>query len=107
MTMQPASSELEAVGTALAALREKRGYSQNQLARLSGVAQGTISRIEQGQSFEFGNLLILLSHLNKKAGDFMVDAGLTDESTGYQEVKVQIAFKVRGRLREISGTVVK
>jgi transcriptional regulator with XRE-family HTH domain len=40
---------LECLGRALFDARRRAGYTQSQLARISGVHQGTISRIERGK----------------------------------------------------------
>ena len=43
-------------GEAIHALRTARGWSQDELANRSGVAQPQISRCEQGLNLSFGNL---------------------------------------------------
>lgn len=98
-------SALKRIGSRLASLRNERGLSQSELAEMCGVAQGTISRIESGKSFETSNLLIILEALDKPVGDFFVDAGFTKEMDSYREYTFTISV-IGQRIRRISGNVV-
>jgi transcriptional regulator with XRE-family HTH domain len=65
------SRDEPAVGERLRALRELRGHSQRELARLSGVTNGTISMIEQGQvSPSVGSLKKLTDALSLTLAEF-------------------------------------
>lgn len=49
-TFRPAKKRIEvSVGESLRILRELQGLSQNQLAQLTGIAQATLSAIENGR----------------------------------------------------------
>jgi transcriptional regulator with XRE-family HTH domain len=63
------------VGTRLKAVRKKFGLSQRELARLSGVNNGTISLIEQNKiSPSVSSLKRLLDTLSLSLGEFFDDA---------------------------------
>ena len=94
--MRPANDELEAVGQALASLCKKKGYSYRELAKVSGVAQGTISNMAGGKTFEISNLFKVLKVLNTQIGDFFMDAGFTDESDQYTDTILRITVRSRG-----------
>jgi len=96
--------DLKIIGEALTKLREARGISQKQLAAKSGVAQGTISRIESGYSFNIDQLLVLLKVLDCAYGDFFVDAGFTKEEDKLNEYKFVITLKAK-QVRAIRGDV--
>lgn len=103
--MQAATEELKAIGIKLAELRTKRGFSQNQLSAASGIAQGTISNMEQGADFKVTSLLSLLIILDVSLGDFFSEAGFTDAKY-WQKLTFTITVDARG-YKNATGTVAK
>jgi transcriptional regulator with XRE-family HTH domain len=96
--------DLKRVGTALAKLRDSKHLSQRQLAKRCRVASATISNIEAGKAFDFLSRLTVLDDLGVQIGDFLVDAGFTDERTSYRTYTFTITAEA-SRLRHITGKV--
>lgn len=104
MTNGIPSDDLKRLGKAFAALRISCGYSQNALEQATGVAQSSVSRMESGKNFYFGNLLLLLKELDKKPGDFFIDAGFTSVSTRYKRYKIVLEVDAAG-IKSVVGSV--
>ena len=104
MTNGIPSDVLIRFGHALETLRLSRGYSQKGLSLATGVMQSSISRMEAGKNFYFGNLVLLLKELEKEVGDFFVDAGFTDESPNYKSYTFTIRVKAY-HVKNITGSV--
>ena len=63
-------------GSLLRRAREREGYSQTELAKESGIAQHTISRVENGVATPRGYTLRHLTGApGRRVSDFFVDEG--------------------------------
>jgi transcriptional regulator with XRE-family HTH domain len=98
------SPDTPLIGPALAKVREARGLSQRQLAQQSGVAQATISRIEQGHDCWLDTLFLLLDVIGVRPAEFMLDAGLTSQQGELKEYQVTILISAKN-LKSVTGNI--
>lgn len=71
------SKELEALGTAIRALRKERGLSQETLADYAGIDRSHMGRIERGErNVTILNLLRVSTALKCPVSELFVRAGL-------------------------------
>ena len=52
------------LGNRIKASRIRKGYTQIEFARISGVSKGTVANVENGESIQLGNLLKILRQLD-------------------------------------------
>jgi transcriptional regulator with XRE-family HTH domain len=67
------------LGRRIRRVREFLGLSQDQIARMAGVSQGAVSRLEAGRGLATPMLVVLKVHVVLTRALTQLDAGLIDE----------------------------
>jgi transcriptional regulator with XRE-family HTH domain len=94
-------------GQRVRTLREKRGWTQDELASSSGTTERTVQRIEANRSVSIDSLRLLASALNVEFSDLLPSQAPQPperESTSQQDPELQIRYEKR---RELVNTVAK
>lgn len=82
---------LNRLGVFINETRKHRGYSLRDLAARSGVSFSTISRIENGEDFQFSHLIGIAEAFNMQVGDMLVAAGYSDSADVQYDAVVALA----------------